>query len=177
MGCGKYFIYIRNTDGIGGTTAVTNGYAGNTNGNSYAPDWSPDGTQLLFSYITSDVPATTGFGIWSVKTGGTTILAATTEHCAGASCNIPGGGRFLSDGSILYASARSGHPQIWKLSAGHVTLTNLSNNAHREFDPFPSPDGTKIAFASNRNNGVSTIYTMNLQGKNVTHVNFPPIAT
>jgi len=50
----------------------------------------------------------------------------------------------------LPESDRDGGPQIYKMNADGTGLTRLTNNAALDTEPAWSPDGTKIAFASTR---------------------------
>jgi hypothetical protein len=174
-GCNYYAVYYVKSDGTGTQTLVTNGYTGIITGASYDPDWSADGTKLSFAYIDWTQPAggaTAGIGIWDKTTNTTTLLPATEEAHAGRSFSIPGHTRFLPDGRVLYTSARSGNWQNYIASADGLTITNLNNTSSNDEDATPSPDGTKIAFDSNRS-GVEAIYTMTITGGNVTQVSFP----
>jgi Tol biopolymer transport system component len=175
-GCGNYAIYYIKSDGTGTQTPVTNGFTGTTSGVSYDPDWSPDGTKLSFAYIDETRPAggmTAGIGIWDKTTNTTTLLAATEEvHATGGSISIPGHTRFLPDGRVVYTSARSGNWQNYVVSADGSTIINLNNNSSNDGEATPSPDGTKLAFESDRS-GVNAIYTMTITGGNVTQVSFP----
>ena len=49
------------------------------------------------------------------------------------------------------------------MNADGTSQTRLTNNAATDFDPTWSPDGTKIAFTSNRDGNLE-IYTMNADG-------------
>ena len=48
-------------------------------------------------------------------------------------------------------------------------ITRLTNNSSYDYSPFWSPDGTKIAFTSDRD-GYEEIYTMNVDGTNQTNI-------
>lgn len=174
-GCGYYAIYYIKADGTGTQTPITNGYTGTAAGESYDPDWSADGTKISFAYIDWTQPAggaTTGIGIWDKTTNTTTLLPATEEVHMGKSFFLLGHTRFLSDGRVLYASARSGNDQVYVASADGKTITNLSNSSSNDGNGSPSPDGTEIAFDSDRS-GVRAIYTMSITGGNVKQVSFP----
>jgi len=175
-GCGYYAIYYINSDGSGVQTLVTNGYTGTASGQSYDPDWSADGTKISFAYVDRTQPAggaTLGIGVWNKTTNTTMLLPATEEIQMGNGFSLPGHTRFLADGRIVYNSARSGKWQVYIASADGTTISNLSNSSSNDADPAPSPDGTTIAFDSDRS-GVIAIYTMATTGSNVAQVSFPP---
>ena len=69
----------------------------------------------------------------------------------------------VSSGRIVYGSLRDGNEEIYIMGAsGSVRLTN---NTARDRDPVLSPDGTKIAFYSDRD-GTGAIWVMNADGSN-----------
>lgn len=68
-----------------------------------------------------------------------------------------------SNGSqIAFVSNRDGNREIYVMSANDTNVTQLTvtTNISNEW-PFWSPDGTRIAFSSDRNGGYDEIYTMN----------------
>jgi len=76
-----------------------------------------------------------------------------------------------SNGQIVFHSARSivvGDPsttdtEIFMMNSNGTGLTQLTVNAAQDFNPAWSPDGTQIAFHSDRD-GNGEIYTMNTNG-------------
>ena len=54
------------------------------------------------------------------------------------------------------------HKGIWMFDVDRATLTRVANDGMR---PFASPDGTQIAFGSDRKAGVADIYVRSLDGR------------
>ncbi|MFN8372768.1 MAG: DPP IV N-terminal domain-containing protein [Anaerolineae bacterium] len=72
----------------------------------------------------------------------------------------------------MFTSRRAGSADIFLLNLTNGALTNLTHSADiHENDAEWSPDGTQIAFASNRD-GDYDIYVMNADGSNVRQVTF-----
>jgi len=70
---------------------------------------------------------------------------------------------------IAFQSDRDGNCEIYAMDADGKNLHNITNNPAEDRFPAWSPDGQRIAFASNRDgNGVSTkeyeIYVMDADG-------------
>jgi len=75
-------------------------------------------------------------------------------------------------GRIAYVKTQGGNDEIFTFNIEDGSnQTNLSNNAASDVNPAWSPDGTKIAFASNRN-GSYDIFTMEQDGSNVIQLTF-----
>lgn len=71
---------------------------------------------------------------------------------------------------IVFTSTRhSEHPKIYLQKVDGVSVTQLTTDEADESGPSFSPDGKKIAFASNRS-GHWSIYVMDADGKNVMQV-------
>ena len=69
----------------------------------------------------------------------------------------------VSSGRIVYGSLRDGNEEIYIM--GSTGSTRLTSNTARDRDPVLSPDGTKIAFYSDRD-GTGAIWVMNADGTN-----------
>ncbi len=67
------------------------------------------------------------------------------------------------NGRILFHSIRSGNPDIYRIDKNGVM--RLTDNPARDERPVWSPDGTKIAYVSDRD-GNKEIYIMDADGKN-----------
>ena len=68
---------------------------------------------------------------------------------------------------IAFTSTRDGNPEIYVMDADGNNQIRLTNHPLEDSAPSWSPDGKKIAFASNRNGGRNQIYVMDNDGKNV----------
>jgi Tol biopolymer transport system component len=73
----------------------------------------------------------------------------------------------LSTGQIAFVSARDGNDEIYVMEADGSNPTNLTNNAAPDQAPAWSPDGSKIAFESDRHDPFAiSIYVMLANGTN-----------
>ena len=77
-------------------------------------------------------------------------------------------------GRIVFTSMRDGNFEIYVMDADGGNQQNLSNHPLHDMEPDWSPDGTKIAFISDRNDGVYQIYVMDADGKNQTRLTDGP---
>ena len=65
---------------------------------------------------------------------------------------------------IVFANLAFDNYEIYVMDADGGNRENLSNHPMHDWEPDWSPDGTKIAFVSNRNGGVYQIYVMDADG-------------
>ncbi len=73
-----------------------------------------------------------------------------------------------SAGKIAFGSNRDGSWNIYTMNGDGSEVVQLTSNAGDNWDPAWSPDGTRIAFASDRGNpGNYDLYLMNADGSNV----------
>lgn len=77
---------------------------------------------------------------------------------------------FPETGKIVFESYRNGTTgEIYRMNADGSDLTRLTLNSAEDNEPDWSPDGSRIAFQSNRD-GVNEIYVMNEDGTNQTRI-------
>jgi dipeptidyl aminopeptidase/acylaminoacyl peptidase len=137
---------------------------------SFDPDWSPDGTKIVFARFQE---------IYLMNADGTNQTRLTTNSRYDA---MP---RFSPDGSrIAYLCSRpfNGTPptandDICVMNADGSNERNLTNHPAAELSPAWSPDGAKIAFVSNRANsgiGNNEIYVINVDGSNLVNLSNNP---
>jgi Tol biopolymer transport system component len=75
-----------------------------------------------------------------------------------------------ASGILIFASLmENGNPDIYTVRADGSGLTNITNHPAYDDHPFWSPDGTRIAFESNRG-GSTQIYMMDADGSDVIQV-------
>jgi len=110
--------------------------------------------------ITGLTPSTTyNMQVSAVNTGGESIKS--TGLSVTTSANM---------GKIVFVAERDGNREIYTMDTNGNNQTNLTNNAADDNTPSCSPDGTKIAFLSNRDGGMYELYVMNSNGSNVTKI-------
>jgi Tol biopolymer transport system component len=163
---GNFEIYVMDlSDGIGARTAdqdppdqrrLTYREA-----NDWDPDWSPDGTQLIFHSERGDQ----GFDIWLMNADGSDTRRLTNTaydeiHLAWS----PDGSRFA------FESTFDGNYQIYVIAAdsrapGSLDQQRLTSHVAGNRFPDWSPDGSQIAFSSMRD-GNNEIYVMDADGRN-----------
>ena len=88
----------------------------------------------------------------------------------GVSLTRPQATVLKTNGKIAFVSSRDGNNEIYTMNSDGSSQTNITNNTASDSLPAFSPDGSKIAFISNRELGVPQVFVMGSDGVNVTRV-------
>ena len=168
-GAGASHIAVINENGTG-QVILTDG------GDDRDPSWSPDGSQIVFSGTRFG-----GVNIIRMNADGTGQVPL-TDTLHPVSNSQPA---WSPDGTkIAFVSTRAGsrRAEIWVMNADGTNPMRLTENVQlgsdssgpfygSDLSPAWSPDGTKIAFMSQRNGfAVPEIYVMNANGSNQTRL-------
>jgi TolB protein len=62
--------------------------------------------------------------------------------------------------SVYFSSNRSGNYELYKKNLSTGSLTRLTRNNADDMNPQLSPDGTRLVFYSNRQDGINQIYSL-----------------
>jgi Tol biopolymer transport system component len=189
----KQDVYTMNPDGTG-VTNLTGRYTdpdppllGNVRGD---PEWSPEGTKISFTgFALSDIGSCCSTNVYVMDADGTNLQRLT--HTPSSFQGEDTQATWAPDGSWLaFTSTRSEGPhdpenptsnssadrEIYRMDADGTNEQQLTATTSRFSDEQPSvsPDGTKIAFASNRHwhdffvdPDQLDIYVMDADGGNV----------
>lgn len=88
----------------------------------------------------------------------------------------------LESMQIVWTSNRSGTYSVWRMNGDGSGVSRLTDDGGNDFTPSISPDGTRIAFASDRGGGsIERLYVMNADGSGIVqladipglHVGYP----
>lgn len=130
-----------------------------TEGSSFRPAWSPDGTRILFARARDDGDGGGDTDLFVMRADGTDVRRLTVdagEDWAGA---------WSPDGSrIVFNSNRSGTYDLYVMAADGSGQAALTSGPDDDFEPAWSPDGTRLAFTSNRADGEFGIWLMDADG-------------
>lgn len=121
-----------------------------------APTWSPDGSTIAFAREYKDASGNWHEEIWLMKLDGSEL--SQIKAIEGRSPE------FMPDGRILFQS-KSSPSQISIANIDGSNIIQLTNDKTNNMQPKISPDGSKIAYLSNRD-GNQEVYVMNLDGSN-----------
>lgn len=153
-----YVLYLMNADGTNNRPLLTS--APPSNSQHYAA-WSRDGSKIAF---TMDVGWAALYLANSDGTGLTTLLSVPGRDVSKAS--------WTPDGRIVYGD-RTDPGNDAEIAIMNADGSNrhylMPDNSSADAYPSVSPDGTKVAFVSNRD-GNWEIYTMDFDGTNGSNV-------
>jgi TolB protein len=121
-----------------------------------APAWSPDGKTIIFAREYKDVDGDWQEEIWLMNADGNeqNQIKALEGRAA----------EFMQDGRILFQSKAS-PSQISIANIDGSNVIQLTNDESNNMSPKISPNGSHIAYLSNRD-GNQEVYVMNIDGSN-----------
>jgi len=161
---GDFAICVMNPDG-NDIAPLT----GNHHTLAWQPSWSPDGNKIVF---TSFIDFHFEIFLMNADGSGEIMITGDTEEKSYPSWS-PDGTRIIfsskpgvSSSSSFDLFGSTHDPQdseIYIINADGSNRINISNDSSNDVEPSWSPDGTKIAFSSNRD-GNYEIYLMNADG-------------
>ena len=126
---------------------------------SLAPDWSPDGTKLVYQSYEKDTP-----GLWLIGKDGTDKRQIPVPTQLNASPSFSPDGK-----TVAFCGSVKGNTEIFTVQTDGSNLKRLTENAAIDSTPRWSPNGRELAFTSNRQ-GTPQIFMMDLEGANVRRV-------
>ena len=132
-----------------------------TDFSSAVPDWSPDGTKLVFNSDHDDEPKDTP-DLWAMNLDGTGLVELVDQPPT-ADFN----GQWSPDGKkLLFCSNRYGSYDLLVLDLEMLFVQRLTRTSYNEWGGRWSPDGEKILFVSDRY-GQPDLFVMNANGSGV----------
>ena len=152
---GSWQIYIANTDGSGERRLLDHP------DDDRMPVWSPDGTRIAFTaQPIPNVPEAPVSRVMVVNSDGSGLRKLAEDLNAG----LP---RWSPTGDAILLTGHDEDIHLVDLATGNVR--NLTGSPGREVEAVFSPDGSRVAFTSNRS-GTQDIYVVNVDGSGLTRL-------
>jgi peptidoglycan hydrolase-like protein with peptidoglycan-binding domain len=142
-------LFVASANGAGLTQVTCNRLA------KGHPAWSPDGTRIVFAGTAQTIPET-GLYLMNADGSGLALIAGTTLGWQPA---------WSRTNRIVFTAGTNGARHIYTINPDGSDLQTLTSGAGHDSDPAWSPDGSQIAFVSDRD-GEAQIYLMNADGTN-----------
>lgn len=139
---GQWEIYRMNLDGSS-VTALT----ANSPDLNYAPDWSPDGTQIVY-----EARRDGNWDIYVMNADGGNQRRLTTDPAIDRAPAWSPDGQF-----IAFSSDRRGNYDVYVMSADSTNIRSITGSFATEYAPDWSPDGQSLVYQSDRT-GILQIY-------------------
>jgi Tol biopolymer transport system component len=107
--------------------------------------------------------------------GKTRLISAQTNGSVGK-LSVGATTAVKANGKIAFTSSRDGNNEIYSMSPDGGNQTRLTNDPANDTVPTWSPNGTKLAFTSNRNGNVQQIFVMSADGTNPQQISSPNLS-
>lgn len=136
---------------------------------SISPAWSSDGDKIAytsFAFHKKQKVRNSDLFVYDLKSHRRFLLSYRKGMNSGAAY-VPG------DKYLLLTMSKEGSADIYKSTTDGLSVTALTNGPNRAMnvEPAVSPDGKKVAFASDRSGRIA-IYTMDINGAHVKRISF-----
>lgn len=156
-------IYVMDWDGVN-FDKITN-----HNTIALSPVWSPDATKVAYTAFVQRAKS-------KVRNADLFLyeLASGKRWLVSYRQGVNSGAAFSKDGKNIFLTlSQGGTPDIFKMTLDGELVTKLTNGPRgaMNVEPSVSPDGSKIAFSSDRS-GQTMIHIMNADGSNQKRVTF-----
>jgi len=156
-------IYVMDWDGANQQKITSHGHI------AISPAWSTKGDKIsytAFVFHKKNKVHNADLFIYELATA-KRFLVSYRKGMNSGSAFLPG------DEHLLLTLSKDGNPDIYKMTADGVTLTQLTKGPNRSMnvEPAVSPDGKTVAFSSDRA-GKPMIFLMDINGGNVKRITY-----
>ena len=127
---------------------------------NHDPSWAPNGKHVVFSRTGHRISVSNSAELFQVEVASLQAVRL-TRTVVGRGDRSP---VYAPNGlSITFWSDRAGNEDVYLFSLTTKTVTALTNNPARDFEPAFSPDGTAVVYVSTRK-GATELFAQNLIG-------------